>query len=84
PEEAKRRNLKGSLILDVVINANGTIRSINVRKSSNHKLLDDAAMRIVHLAAPFAPLSPEILKETDVLHITRTWKFMGGGLTSTR
>ncbi|MDH5257945.1 MAG: energy transducer TonB, partial [Gammaproteobacteria bacterium] len=25
PEEAKRRNLKGSLILDVVINANGTI-----------------------------------------------------------
>ncbi|MDH3325297.1 MAG: TonB family protein [Gammaproteobacteria bacterium] len=84
PEEAKRRNLKGSLILDVVINADGTIRSINVSKSSNHKLLDDAAVAIVRLAAPFAPLSPAILKETDVLHITRTWEFMGGDLTSSQ
>ncbi len=84
PEEAKRRNLKGSLMLDVAINADGTIRSIKVRRSSGHKLLDDAAMRIVHLAAPFAPLSPAILKETDVLHITRTWKFLGGDLTTAR
>ena len=84
PEEAKRRNLKGSLMLDVAINADGTIRSLKVRHSSGHKLLDDAAMRIVHLAAPFAPLSPAILKETDVLHITRTWKFLGGDLTTAR
>jgi len=84
PEEAKRRNLKGSLILDVAINADGTIRSLKVRRSSNHKLLDDAAMRIVHLAAPFAPLSAAILKETDVLHITRTWEFLGGDLKTSR
>ena len=84
PEEAKRRNLKGSLMLDVAINPDGTIRSIQVRRSSGHKLLDDAATRIVHLASPFAPLSESILKDIDVLHITRTWKFMGGDMTTSR
>lgn len=80
PEEAKRRNLSGSLILDVAINPDGTIKHITIARSSGYKLLDDAAARIVHLAAPYAPLSPEILKETDILHITRTWKFLGNDL----
>jgi len=38
-------------------------------------VLDDAAVRIVQLAGPFAPLPPEIRARTDVLHITRTWVF---------
>lgn len=80
PEEAKRRNLSGSLILDVAINTDGTIKAVTVARSSGYKLLDDAASRIVHLAAPYAPLSPEIKKETDILHITRTWKFLGNDL----
>jgi protein TonB len=76
PEEAKRQNLAGSLILDVAINADGTVHSIELRRSSGHKLLDDAAIRIVRLAAPFAPLSAEMRKDTDILHITRTWQFL--------
>ena len=84
PQEAKRRNLAGELILDVAINPDGTIFRVKVARSSGHKLLDDAALRIVHLAAPYAPLTPAILKETDILHITRTWKFLGGDLTTGR
>jgi len=80
PEEAKRRNLSGSLILDVAINPDGTIKHITIARSSGYKLLDDAAARIVHLAAPYAPLPPNIRKETDELHITRTWKFLGNDL----
>jgi periplasmic protein TonB len=76
PEEAKRENLSGSLILDVAINADGTVHSIELRRSSGYKLLDDAAIRIVRLAAPFAPLSKEMRKDTDILHITRTWQFL--------
>ena len=76
PEEAKRQNLSGSLILDVAINADGTVHSIELRHSSGYKLLDDAAIRIVRLAAPFAPLSTEMRKDTDILHITRTWQFL--------
>ena len=46
-----------------------------MRKSSGHKLLDDAAIRIVKLSAPFAPFPAEIRKETDILDIIRTWQF---------
>ncbi|MBI3575577.1 MAG: energy transducer TonB [Gammaproteobacteria bacterium] len=75
PEEAKRRHLTGSLVLDVALKADGTVASISVLRSSGQKLLDDAAMRIVELASPFAPFTPEMRTETDILHITRTWKF---------
>jgi len=84
PNEAKRRNLSGNLILDIAINTDGTIRSYKIARSSGHKILDDAALSIVHLAAPFAPLPPSIRKETDILHITRTWKFLGGDTMTTR
>ncbi len=75
PEEARRRGLAGSLVLDVALKPDGTVYSVAVLRSSGHKLLDDAAVRIVELAAPFAPFPPEIRAETDILHITRTWKF---------
>lgn len=76
PEEAKRQNLSGSLILDVALTADGKVNSITLRHSSGYKILDDAAMRIVKLAAPFAPFPDELRKDTDVLHITRTWQFL--------
>ena len=78
PEEARRENLSGSLVLNVTINANGGVEDISVVRSSGKKLLDDAASRIVELAAPFQPFPPEIRKETDLLHITRTWQFNAG------
>ena len=77
PEEAKRRGLSGSLILDVALNPDGTLHSIEIRRSSGHKILDDAAVRIVKLAAPFAPLPPDMRRDTDILHITRAWQFLG-------
>ncbi len=75
PEEAKRRHLTGSLVLDVAIRPDGNVAKIEVLRSSGHKLLDDAAARIVELASPFAQFTPEMRTETDILHITRTWKF---------
>jgi len=84
PDEAKRSHLSGNLTMDVAINHDGTIRTINILKSSGHKLLDDAAVRIVRLSAPFAPLPPEMRKDTDVLHITRSWQFLSGNRLSTQ
>ncbi len=75
PEEAKRRHLAGSLVLDVALRHDGSVARVEVLRSSGYKLLDDAAARIVELAGPFAPFTPEMRAETDVLHITRTWKF---------
>lgn len=75
PDQAKRLNLSGSLLLDVAINPDGSLKNIRVERSSGHKALDDGAIRIVRMAAPFAPLPAEIRKEVDVLHITRIWQF---------
>ncbi len=80
PEEAKRRGLSGQLRLDVALNPDGTVHSITVLRSSGFSVLDDAARRIVQLAAPFAPFPTSIHDETDVLHITRTWRFNDGAL----
>jgi protein TonB len=76
PEAARQQGLSGSLILDVGLKPDGSIDDIIIRKSSGHKLLDDAAVRIVQLAAPYSPFTDDIKSETDILHITRTWQFL--------
>ena len=76
PDEARRKNLTGSLILDVALNADGSVNQITIRHSSGSKILDDAAIRIVELSSPFAPFPDHIREETDILHITRTWQFL--------
>lgn len=76
PDEARQRNLSGSLILDVAIERDGRIGSIRVVRSSGQKVLDDAAVRIVRFAAPFQPFPESFGDEVDVLHITRTWQFL--------
>ena len=79
PEEARKRKLSGSLVLDVALNPDGSINNITVRQPSGHKVLDDAAIRIVKLSAPFAPFPDAIEGETDILHIIRTWQFLKKG-----
>lgn len=75
PDEAKSRGLSGSLLLDVAINPDGSLKSVRIERSSGHKALDNGAIRIVRMASPFAPLPAQIRKEVDVLHILRVWRF---------
>jgi len=75
PDAARRDGVSGKLLLDVELNPDGTVRNISVLRPSGQPLLDEAAVRIVNLAGPFLPFPPEIRKEADVLHITRTWEF---------
>lgn len=80
PDQALRDKLEGSLMLEVELNWDGSVVEINVLRSSGHRLLDDAAKRIVKLASPFAPFSPELRKTVDHLEIVRTWQFRNGGV----
>ena len=75
PAEAVRQGLSGSLLLEVALNPDGTVEDIALRRSSGRPVLDDAAVRIVNLAAPFARFPESIANEVDVLHIQRTWIF---------
>jgi protein TonB len=78
PEAARQLKLYGNLLLTVSIRADGSVEDVRVERSSGQRVLDAAAVRIVEMAAPFAPLPPDIRRDTDILHITRTWTFTKG------
>lgn len=75
PNEARRRGLSGSLVLSVRVDAEGRVQDIAIAQSSGEPVLDQAAMRIVELAAPFAPFTDTMREQYDHLVITRTWAF---------
>jgi protein TonB len=83
PDEARRQQLHGQLVLTVGLDRAGRIKSIDVIQSSGHKVLDDAAIRIVHLAEPF-PALPEDKEKVDELYISRTWQFLPGDILRNR
>ena len=71
PSEARRRKLTGSLRLLVVIRADGELADARLVESSGHAVLDDAALRIVRLAAPYAPFPPRIAAQADTLSLSK-------------
>lgn len=77
PEAAKREKLYGTVQLTAAIKSDGSLESVEINRSSGNNILDEAAIHIVKLAGQngFAPFSPEISRDTDILHITRTWVF---------
>ena len=78
PDEARRRQLAGTLVISVAIRRDGSVERAEVIQSSGIRLLDDAALRIARLAEPYPPL-PATDEPIDVLHVTRTWNFLAGG-----
>lgn len=84
PSVAKRPGFSGALTMDVGIRPDGSIYRLKIRKSSGYPALDSAAERIVRLSAPFPPLPKALLKELDVLVISRVWTFSDGSQLHTR
>ncbi len=87
PDAARRRHLHGDVMLTVVLGKDGHVQDVTVNRSSGYRVLDEAAIRIVHLAAPF----PRIPQGRDAngnryneLVITRTWQFLPGNHLETR
>ena len=78
PDEARRRQLSGELVISVAIRRDGSVERADIVRSSGTRLLDDAALRIARLAEPYPPL-PLTEEQIDVLHVTRTWQFLPGG-----
>lgn len=83
PTMATKKNFSGTLTMDVGIKADGSIYSIRITRPSGYPELDEAAKRIVRMSAPFPALPSELLKELNVLVISRKWKFSDeSGLTT--
>lgn len=78
PDEARRRRLSGTVVINVGVLRNGSIERIDIVQSSGIKLLDDAAVRIARLAEPYPPL-PKTTDNPDILNVIRTWRFLPEG-----
>ncbi|AKE53057.1 energy transducer TonB [Kangiella geojedonensis] len=75
PEQANRLGIYGDLKLKVAINKAGELVSVEILESSGKEVLDQAALQIVRLSAPFEPLPDSIRETADVLEIVRLWNF---------
>jgi protein TonB len=78
PNVARRQKYSGTPVIAVTISANGRLAEAVIRKTSGHRELDDAALRILMLAAPFDPFPPEINATHDEIRIAYEWQFLGG------
>ena len=78
PDEARRRRIGGLVVISVAVRRDGSVEATHIVQSSHIPMLDNAALRIVKLSEPFAPL-PKTKDDPDILHVTRTWQFMPGG-----
>ncbi len=83
PAEARSKRLYGDLRLLVSINRDGTLYEVQILESSGYPVLDQGALRIVRLAAPFAPFTGD-LTDIDRLEIIRTWRFERGDRLSSQ
>ena len=82
PEEARQKSMYGALRLAVTVLPNGAVDNVEILLSSGQRVLDQAAIRTVRLASPFAPFPAEI-KQWDKLEIIRTWRFVPGNQLNT-
>jgi protein TonB len=82
PQASVRYGLYGNLRMLVVIRQDGSLENIEILSSSGYAVLDEAAITIVRMAAPYAPFPPELRANTDKLEIVRTWHFRENPLSS--
>lgn len=83
PDVLKGTPAPGRPTLEVAIGANGDLEDIIVRQSSGNHLLDQAALNILRMAAPFPPLPEAVRADYDVLRFAYEWDFLDGSATST-
>jgi len=75
PTAANEHKMYGRVRLLIAMQANGLVKSVEILESSGKKLLDSSAIKIIHLAQPFAPFSEQMRQNTDILEIIRTIEF---------
>lgn len=82
PEASVRYGLYGNVRLLVVIQSDGSLESVEVLSSSGYAVLDEAAIKVVRMAAPYSPFPAELRATTDKLEIIRTWQYLENQLSS--
>jgi protein TonB len=63
PAEAVQRGLQGEVRVEFTILKDGTVARVKVLDGSGHRILDEAVVEAIRLAAPFTPLPVGMKKE---------------------
>lgn len=79
PPAAETSRVSTYPVLEVAIGADGSLRDVLVRTSSGQRSLDQAAMDILRIAAPFEPFPQQLREDYDVLRFAYEWHFGRGG-----
>lgn len=83
PPEA-RGKLYGAVVIFVELRAeDGSLYNAEISRSSGHKVLDQAALRILRMSAPFGAIPEQALGGATVLSFARTWYFTQGDALNT-
>ena len=78
PDVVRRQKLSGTPVIEVTIGSDGRLLQTVIRRSSGHAEIDEAAMRILKLAAPFDPFPGDLSVKHDEIRIAYEWQFLGG------
>ena len=78
PNQARSRQASQNPVLEVTIRADGSLQQVIVRRSSGRRDLDNAAIGIVRLAAPFDAFPPAMRDRYPVLRFAYEWQFLAG------
>ncbi|MBU6505032.1 MAG: TonB family protein, partial [Betaproteobacteria bacterium] len=79
PPPVAGRRLYGVVRLTATIHQDGSLALVEIMQSSGSPDLDDAARRIVQMAAPFQPFTPAMRARADLVSITRSFNFIRAG-----
>ena len=83
PEHGLVDGITGSPTLEVTISASGQLQEVIVRQSSGSRILDQAALEILHRAAPFDPFPEAVRVDYDTLRFAYKWQFSHTTVQST-
>ena len=82
PMQARQQQVYGNVRMLISLNASGQVSETRIIQSSGKALLDQAAVDIVNLAAPFEPFPEELKAEADIIELIRTFRFHEGNTLS--
>jgi protein TonB len=70
------RGHMGDVVVHIAVRQDGTVERMRILRHADSSLIDESALKIATLAAPFPPFPEEIRQKTDILDIIRTWRFL--------
>ncbi|MDE2304866.1 MAG: energy transducer TonB [Gammaproteobacteria bacterium] len=78
PTAARDAGGTATPVIAVTIDADGRLAHMRILHSSGRPDIDDAAIRILTLSAPFAPFPRQLAAKHDQIRIAYQWEFLAG------